>query len=203
MRLVQAVQCSPGQAGRARVGLTLDAGHIKIDESAFALAPKGHNIGFVTPDWNAMDTVLTVVILLLTLLLILIVLLYFFTQQGFRDVVARMGNGGGVPMAATASARSADSVRRERSVAHDQLVLIEADLSINPREALTPEEIESFEGSRKSIKLCNAELKKMGQWMGLPFDLEWVEIQQRQPQLNELYRKFVEATLEKAEQGGS
>jgi hypothetical protein len=39
--------------------------------------------------------------------------------------------------------------------------------------------------------------------MGLPFDLEWVEIQQRQPQLNDLYRKFVESTLEKAEQGGS
>ena len=37
-----------------------------------------------------MDTALTVVILLLTLLLVLIVLLYFFTQQGFRDVVARM-----------------------------------------------------------------------------------------------------------------
>jgi hypothetical protein len=149
-----------------------------------------------------MDTALTVVILLLTLLLILIVLLYFFTQQGFRDVVARMGSGGNIPAPTAAPARSADSVRRERSVAHDQLVLLEADLSINPREALTNEEIESFESSRKSIKLCNAELKKMGQWMGLPFDLEWVEIQQRQPKLNELYRRFVEATLEKAEQQG-
>ena len=148
-----------------------------------------------------MDTALTVVILLLTLLLILIVLLYFFTQQGFRDVVSRLGNTAPVP--AAAPARSADAVRRERSVAHDQLVLIEADLSVNPRETLTPEEIESFEGSRKSIKVCNAELKKMGQWMGLPFDLEWVEIQQRQPKLNDLYRKFVEATVEKAEQGGS
>ncbi len=150
-----------------------------------------------------MDTALTVVILLLTLLLILIVLLYFFTQQGFRDVVSRLGTAGAGPAPAAAPARSADAVRRERSVAHDQLVLIEADLSVNPREALTPEEIESFEGSRKSIKVCNAELKKMGQWMGLPFDLEWVEIQQRQPKLNDLYRKFVEATVEKAEQGGS
>jgi hypothetical protein len=150
-----------------------------------------------------MDTALTVVILLLTLLLILIVLLYFFTQQGFRDVVSRLGSTGAAPTPAAAPARSADSVRRERSVAHDQLVLLEAELSVNPREALAPEEIESFEASRKSIKLCNAELKKMGQWMGLPFDLEWVEIQQRQPQLNELYRKFVESTLEKAEQGRS
>ena len=39
-----------------------------------------------------MDTALTVVIILLTLLLVLILLLYFFTQQGFKDVVARMGN---------------------------------------------------------------------------------------------------------------
>jgi hypothetical protein len=35
--------------------------------------------------------------------------------------------------------------------------------------------------------------------MGLPFDLEWPEIQVRQPKLNELYRKFVEAQIAKAE----
>ncbi len=149
-----------------------------------------------------MDTALTVVILLLTLLLVLIVLLYFFTQQGFRDVVARIavgGAGGPVPVAVQ-SQRSADAVRRERSVAHDQLVLLEADLAIEPREALTTEEVEAFEASRKAIKTCNAELKKMGQWMGLPFDLEWVEIQQRQPKVNELYRVFVESQIEKVEQ---
>jgi hypothetical protein len=146
----------------------------------------------------AMDTALTVVILLLTLLLVLIVLLYFFTQQGFRDLVARVA----VQQAAAApppSQRSADSVRRERSVALDQLVLLEADLAVNPREELSTEEVENFEGSRKSIKVCNAELKKMNQWMGLPFDLEWHEIQQRQPRLSDLYRKFVEAQVAKAE----
>ena len=139
----------------------------------------------------AMDTALTVVILLLTLLLVLIVLLYFFTQQGFRDLVSRIAVQQ-APPAPPPTQRSADSVRRERSVAHDQLVLLEADLAVNPREDLTAEEIESFEG-------CNAELKKMNQWMGLPFDLEWPEIQVRQPKLNELYRKFVEAQIAKAE----
>ena len=148
-----------------------------------------------------MDTALTVVIILLTLLLVLILLLYFFTQQGFKEVTARIGSGAGPAVQAAAEPRrNADAVRRERSVAHDQLTLLEADLSINPRENLMPEEIETFEASRKSIKICNAELKKMGQWMGLPFDLEWAEIQQRQPQLNELYRKFVESTLDKVEQ---
>ena len=53
-----------------------------------------------------MDTALTVVILLLTLLLILIVLLYFFTQQGFRDVVSRLGTTGAPPTPAAAPARS-------------------------------------------------------------------------------------------------
>ena len=93
-------------------GLTLDVGSIKIGESCFAMLPKGHTIGFITPDWNAMDTALTVVILLLTLLLILIVLLYFFTQQGFRDVVSRLGTAGAGPAPAAAPARSADAVRR-------------------------------------------------------------------------------------------
>ena len=135
---------------------------------------------------------------MLTLLLVLIVLLYFFTQQGFRDLVSRIAVQQ-APPAPPPTQRSADSVRRERSVAHDQLVLLEADLAVNPREDLTTEEIESFEGARKSIKVCNAELKKMNQWMGLPFDLEWPEIQVRQPKLNELYRKFVEAQIAKAE----
>jgi hypothetical protein len=147
-----------------------------------------------------MDTALIVVILLLTFLLVLVILLYFYTQYGFRDLASRMAPDLAVPAAAK-SQRSPDAVRRERSVAHDKLVLLEAEISITPREALTPEEIETFETSRKSIKACNDSLKSMGHWMGLPFDLEWVEIQHRQPQLNELYRAFVESTLEKAEQG--
>jgi len=149
-----------------------------------------------------MDTALIVVILLLTFLLVLVILLYFYTQHGFRDLASRMAPDLAVPSAAAAKPqRNPDAVRRERSVAHDKLVLLEAELSITPREALTPEEIETFESTRKTIKACNDSLKSMGAWIGLPFDLEWVEIQQRQPQLNELYRAFVESTLEKAEQG--
>jgi hypothetical protein len=151
-----------------------------------------------------MDTALIVVILLLTFLLVLVILLYFYTQQGFRDLVMRIGQDTGSAQAQAATskgARNPDAVRRERSVAHDKLVLLEAELSVNPREALTPEDIETFESSRKAIKACNDSLKTMGNWLGLPFDLEWVEIQQRQPKLNELYRQFVEQTVEKAEQG--
>lgn len=152
-----------------------------------------------------MDTALIVVILLLTFLLVLVILLYFYTQQGFRDLVSRIAQdpASAQGQAASKGARNHDSLRRERSVAHDKLVLLEAELSINPREALTPEEIETFESSRKTIKACNDGLKTMGNWIGLPFDLEWVEIQQRQPKLNELYRLFVEQTLEKAEQGSA
>jgi hypothetical protein len=151
-----------------------------------------------------MDTALIVVILLLTFLLVLVILLYFYTQQGFRDLVARIGQdaaAGQAQAGASKGARNPDAVRRERSVAHDKLVLLEAELSVNPRDALTPEDIETFESSRKTIKACNDNLKTMGNWLGLPFDLEWVEIQQRQPKLNELYRHFVEQTVEKAEQG--
>jgi hypothetical protein len=153
-----------------------------------------------------MDTALIVVILLLTFLLVLVILLYFYTQQGFRDLVSRIAQDPASAQGqagAAKSARNPDSLRRERSVAHDKLVLLEAELSVNPREALTPEEIETFESSRKTIKACNDGLKTMGNWIGLPFDLEWVEIQQRQPKLNELYRLFVEQTLEKAEQGSA
>lgn len=153
-----------------------------------------------------MDTALILVIVLLTFLLVLVILLYFYTQQGFRDLVLRIGQDSAAahPHAGTGkAARNPDALRRERSVAHDKLVLLEAELSVNPREALTPEEIDTFESSRKTIKACNDGLKTLGNWLGLPFDLEWVEIQMRQPQLNDLYRKFVEQTLEKAEQGAA
>jgi len=135
-----------------------------------------------------MDTALLVVILLLMLLLICFLLFYFFTQQSLRDITARLNIALQPP---PAPKKNAETIRRDRALSHDQLMLLEADLTNNPREDLTPEELVSIDQFSKTIKICTAQLKKSGDWMGLPFDLEWTDILERLPKVNALYRKAI------------
>jgi hypothetical protein len=142
-----------------------------------------------------MNTALTLVIVLLVLLLMLLgvaLLMYYVTQQDLRNLSSRLG---ALDTPKSPPPRSPDLVRRERSAAFDRLVLIEASLSTEPREALNVEEQETFEEARRVIKNCNAELQRLQDWMGLPFDLEWTEFMARLPRLMPLYRKAVDESL--------
>jgi hypothetical protein len=56
---------------------------------------------------------------------------------------------------------------------------------------LTPEELASIDQISKTIRTCIAELKKLGDWLGLPFDFEWTDILARVPKVNALYRKAI------------
>jgi hypothetical protein len=135
-----------------------------------------------------MDTSLLIVILLLMLLLICFLLFYFFTQQSLRDITTRLNFALQPP---PVPKKNSESIRRERAFAHDQLVLLEADLANNPRDDLTPEELASIDQISKTIRTCIAELKKLGDWLGLPFDFEWTDILARVPKVNALYRKAI------------
>jgi hypothetical protein len=81
-------------------------------------------------------------------------------------------------------------------MAHDQLVLLEADLTNNPREELTPEELASIDQISKTIRTCIAQLKKSDDWIGLPFDFEWTDILARLPRVNTLYRQAIAVETE-------
>lgn len=147
-----------------------------------------------------MDSAFTLIILLMVLLILLLavsLLMYYLTQQDLRSLTSRLSR---LDASLAPAPRSGDTIRRERSAALDQMALMEAGLSTEPREALTPEEVDAVEQARSVVKSCNAELRRNGQWMGLPFDLEWAELQDRMPQLRQLYRQAVEAEL-KAQQG--
>jgi hypothetical protein len=135
-----------------------------------------------------MDTALLIVILLLMLLLICFLLFYFFTQQSLRDITARLNI---ALLPAAPPKKNSETIRRERAFAHDQLVLLEADLTNNPREELTPEELASIDQISKTIRTCIAQLKKSDDWIGLPFDFEWTDILARLPNINALYRKAI------------
>lgn len=141
-----------------------------------------------------MDTALTLVIALLILLLVLCLMFYVVTQQDLRAIHQRL-SAMDTPAAKPVSQRTAEVVRRERSEAHDKLVLIEASLSTQPREQLSADELATYESSRRTIQARNAELRRTQDWLGLPYDLEWTEVQERLPKLCALYREAVNAAL--------
>jgi glutathione S-transferase len=84
--------------------------------------------------------------------------------------------------------RASGMLRAERSRCQQELQALETDLGATERDALTPQELTLVDNHRKSIKECVDALKNAGDWLGLPFDLEWVDVLQRLPRLQALYR---------------
>jgi hypothetical protein len=138
-----------------------------------------------------MDTTNLIVILLLMLVLICFVLFYYLTQQSLRDISLRLT--AMQPQVVQTPRRSQDTIRRERAFCQDKLAVLEASLSVNPRDSLTPEEVAAIDKIRKTVNTCIDELKSSGEWMGVPFDFEWNEILDRLPKVNLLYRSALAA----------
>ena len=111
-------------------------------------------------------------------------LYYFYIQQSLETLSRQLAS----MQPSQASVRGPDLIRREKAYRHDQLVLLEAELSNYPRAFLTEEEMTVVEVARKNIKHCIDELKQSGEWLGLPFDFEWSEMVDRVPKVISLYR---------------
>jgi len=84
--------------------------------------------------------------------------------------------------------RASSMLRAERSRCQQELQALETDLGVSGRDVLTPQELTLVDSHRASIKECVDALKNASDWLGLPFDLEWVDVLQRLPRLNALYR---------------
>jgi hypothetical protein len=134
----------------------------------------------------------TLILFILLFVLICVVLFYFFTQKSLNDISTRL-NKIEVPERVL---RTPDTIRRERAYSHDQIVILEAQLINEGREDLTEAEMQEIDRARKKIKSCADELRALGDWIGLPFDLEWNDILDRLPVLNRLYRKAIAAQTE-------
>jgi hypothetical protein len=131
-----------------------------------------------------MTTFLPLVTLLLILAMMCFLLYYFYIQQSLETLSRQLAS----MQPSQASVRGPDLIRREKAYRHDQLVLLEAELSNYPRAFLTEEEMTVVEVARKNIKHCIDELKQSGEWLGLPFDFEWSEMVDRVPKVISLYR---------------
>ena len=88
-------------------------------------------------------------------------------------------------------ARSSALLRNERARCYQQLLALEADIQNRQRDSLSNEETAMVEVNRDEIQNCVNALKKSGNWMGLPFDLEWQDMWDKLPQLKNLYRASV------------
>lgn len=127
-----------------------------------------------------------------------VALLYVLIQQRLNDISDRLGK---LQTPAPKQTRPADDVRRELAAARDQLVLLEARLVTQAVEELNTEDIQSFERARKKVKACIDKLKQSGDWVGVPFDFEWPELQARLPRLDALYRRAIEVEVARINQG--
>jgi len=88
-------------------------------------------------------------------------------------------------------ARASALLRNERARCYQQLVALEAGIQADPRNSLTAEETAFVELNRLEIQARVNALKKSGNWMGLPFDLDWQDMWDKLPQLKNLYRESV------------
>ena len=88
-------------------------------------------------------------------------------------------------------ARSSALLRNERARCYQQLLALEADIQNRQRDSLSNEETAMVEVNREEIQNCVNALKQSGNWMGLPFDLEWQDMWDKLPQLKSLYRATV------------
>lgn len=136
---------------------------------------------------------LIAMLLVFVLVLAGVALLYVLIQQRLNDISDRLSKI--QTPAVKKPGRSADDVRRGLAAARDLLVVLEAKLVTEAREELSAEELDTFEQARKKIKASIDKLKQSGDWIGLPFDFEWPELQARLPRLDALYRRAVEAEI--------
>lgn len=83
--------------------------------------------------------------------------------------------------------QEAAALRREKAALLEPLNTLEAQIFEQKINELAPEELMAIDDIRGKVKERNDSLKKMGQWMGAPFDLEWPELLEHLPIIKQLY----------------
>ena len=131
-----------------------------------------------------MDTVLVFLIFFFLLVLMGSAVFYYLSLQNLAQLKREME----ALKAGAAKSASSSAIRHERARCHQQLQQLESDLASTARETLTSEELSLIDYARDEIKKCTDALKQLNDWMGLPYDQEWVEMLKKLPCINTLYR---------------
>jgi len=139
-----------------------------------------------------MDTVLVVLVFFFLLVLMGSAVFYYLSLQNLAQMKREME----AMKAGAAKSASSSAIRHERARCHQQLQQLETDLASTARETLTIEELSLIDYARDEIKKCTDALKHLNDWMGLPYDQEWVEMLKKLPCINTLYRAAAAAAEE-------
>lgn len=122
--------------------------------------------------------------LLLIVLLVGVAASYYITTRRMLQMRREMDK----LQAKARVARASATLRNERARCHLELQSLEAQITVNERVDLSPEELDMLDRNQQTIKNCVDALKRADEWLGLPFDLEWRDMLERLPRLNALYR---------------
>jgi hypothetical protein len=127
-----------------------------------------------------MDSLLPAVVVVLIVVLIVVMLVFFQNQQvrQLQGIYDRLG----AMKAGDEPKQDPEALRRERAERIGGLVMLEADLARTGRDP-TEDELASVDAARAAVRSTNEALKQADEWMGPPFDLEWVEILERMPEI--------------------
>ena len=142
-----------------------------------------------------METVLVVLVFFFLLVLMGSAVFYYLSLQNLAQMKREMA----ALKEGAARSASSSAVRHERARCHQQLQQLDSELSSTARETLTPEELSLIDYARDEIKKCTDTLKQLNDWMGLPYDQEWVEMLKKLPCINTLYRAAAAAEAANAE----
>lgn len=131
-----------------------------------------------------MDIFVTVMLVTMLLLVVILGAAVFVQQSGsLRELRDRLQS----VQDETLKRKNPDTLRRERVAVLDPLLLLETQLSARDPLLLTEEELELIASSRERVMTISQQLKAVNDWIGAPYDLEWVEYLDRLPRLKALY----------------
>jgi len=131
-----------------------------------------------------MDIFVTVMMVAMLLLVVIVGAAIFVQQSGnLRDLRDKLQS----VQDEAKKRRNPDTLRRERVAMLDQLLLLETQLNDRDPSILDAQELDLITASRERIMSISQELKAVQDWIGAPYDLEWVEYLERLPRLKSLY----------------
>jgi cell division protein FtsL len=132
---------------------------------------------------------LFVIILILAMMLIIVVVfatLYVQQSGHIHEMESKLA---AIDPQTAERQKQADALRRQRLEVVDPLMLLEAEFHQGLRKTLDEMELQHISEARDRVLQITQQLRDTGDWLGPPYDLEWVDYFDRLPEIKAVYMK--------------
>jgi len=133
-----------------------------------------------------MDLFVIIAIVAIMLFVIVIFATLYVQQSGYLADIRAQLNAIDKPSKVS---QAGEALRRQRLEVIDPLFMLEANLVQQRPDQLTDQEIQLVFDTRGQVMRISDELRKLNDWMGAPYDLEWSDYFERLPFIRALYLK--------------